>query len=81
MTKSSSTQRVDGIRKGIEMQKRDSEIKRIQEFLKQIRDLKKDGFLRQLIITSGILKLYEDKYRKLMVEIGTSNHPFPEERL
>ena len=81
MTKSSSTHRVDGIRKGIEMQKRDSEIKRIQEFLKQIRDLKKDGFLRQLIITSGILKLYEDKYRKLMVEIGTSNHPFPEERL
>ena len=63
------------------MNKRKTEIYRIQEFLKQTRDMKNDGFLGQLIITSGIHKYYEDKLRKLMVVEGTNPHPYPEERL
>ena len=34
-----------------------------------------------LIVTSGVKKLYDDKYRELMFEYGTSKHPHPEERL
>ena len=56
-----------------------SQLKRVKYFLEQHKTLK--PWLKDIIITSGILKLYEDKYRKLMFEHGTSKHPFPEERL
>ena len=56
-----------------------SELKRIKDFLDHLRTVM--PYLRDLIITSGIKKYYEDKYRKLMFEIGTSKHPYPEERL
>ena len=58
---------------------RTSELKRIRNFLDQHRDL--IPWLKDLIVTSGVKELYEDKYRKMMFEIGTSNHPYPEERL
>ena len=58
---------------------RTSELKRIRNFLDQHRDL--IPWLKDLIVTSGVKELYEDKYRKLMFEIGTSKHPYPEERL
>ena len=56
-----------------------SELKRIKDFLEHLRIGM--PYLRDLIITSGIKKYYEDKYRKMMFEIGTSDHPYPEERL
>ena len=43
--------------------------------------MKKDGWLNELIVTSGVLKDYEDKYRKLLHLEGTNPHPYPEERL
>ena len=58
---------------------RRSELKRVKYFLDQHKDMM--PWLRDLMVTSGIVKLYEDKYRKLMFEQGTSKHPFPEERL
>ena len=58
---------------------RRSELKRVKDFLNQHKDMM--PWLRDLMVTSGIVKLYEDKYRKLMFEHGTSKHPFPEERL
>ena len=58
---------------------RTSELKRIRNFLDQHRDL--IPWLKDLIVTSGIKELYEDKYRKLMFEHVTSKHPFVEERL
>ena len=58
---------------------RTSELKRIRNFLDQQRDL--IPWLKDLIVTSGVKELYEDKYRKLMFEHGTSKHPFVEERL
>ena len=58
---------------------RTSQLKRVKYFLDQHKDMM--PWLRDLMVTSGIVKLYEDKYRKLMFEHGTSKHPFPEERL
>ena len=58
---------------------RTSELKRIRDFLEQQRTI--IPWLKDLVITSGVKELYEDKYRKLMFEHGTSKHPFPEERL
>ena len=58
---------------------RTSELKRVKDFLNQHKDI--IPWLRDLIVTSGVKKIYEDKYRKLMFEIGTSKHPYPEERL
>ena len=58
---------------------RTSELKRIRDFLEQQRTI--IPWLKDLIVTSGVKELYEDKYRKLMFEIGTSKHPHPEERL
>ncbi len=43
--------------------------------------MKNDGFLGNLIVSSEIMKMYEDKYRKLLHLEGTSPHPYPEERL
>ena len=59
--------------------KRTSELKRVKDFLDQHKDI--IPWLRDLIVTSGVKKIYEDKYRKMMFEIGTSKHPYPEERL
>ena len=66
---------------GVQMDSRNrrSELKRVKDFLNQHKDMM--PWLRDLMVTSGIVKLYEDKYRKLMFEHGTSKHPFPEERL
>lgn len=56
-----------------------SELKRIQDFLDEYQD--KTPFLQKLVINSGVHKYYKDKFRKLMFDIGTSNHPYPEENL
>ena len=77
MTKSSSTQRVDGFRKGIEMQKRDTEIQRIQEFLGTYEQI--TPTLRNL--TRHSYKYYKDKLRELMVREGLNPHPYPEESI
>ena len=58
---------------------RTSQLKRVKYFLDQQRDL--ISWIKDLIVTSGVKELYEDKYRKLMFEHGTSKHPFVEERL
>ena len=63
----------------MDSRKRTSELKRVKDFLDQHRDL--IPWLKDLIVTSGVKELYEDKYRKMMFEIGTSKHPYPEERL
>ena len=63
------------------MNRRNTEITRVKEFINIHKTMKKDGWLNELIVSSGVLELYEDKYRKLMFEIGTSKHPHPEERL
>ena len=58
---------------------RRSELKRVKDFLNQHKDMM--PWIRDLIVTSGVKKLYDDKYRELMFEHGTSKHPHPEERL
>ena len=58
---------------------RTSQLKRVKYFLDQHKDMM--PWLRDLMVTSGVKELYEDKYRKLMFEHGTSKHPFVEERL
>lgn len=58
---------------------RRSELKRVKDFLNQHKDMM--PWIRDLIVTSGVKKLYDDKYRELMFEYGTSKHPHPEERL
>ena len=58
---------------------RTSELKRVKYFLDQHKDMM--PWLKDLMVTSGMKKLYEDKYRELMFEHGTSKHPHPEERL
>ena len=58
---------------------RRSELKRVKDFLNQHKDMM--PWIRDLIVTSGVKKLYDDKNRELMFEHGTSKHPFPEERL
>lgn len=63
----------------MDSRKRRSELKRVKDFLDQQRTI--IPWLKDLIVTSGVKELYEDKYRKLMFEIGTSKHPHPEERL
>ena len=63
----------------MDSRKRTSELKRVKDFLDQHKDI--IPWLRDLIVTSGVKKIYEDKYRKMMFEIGTSKHPYPEERL
>ena len=64
-----------------EMNRRNTEIRRVKEFLEQSKSMKKDGFLNDLILTSGIIEMYEDKYRKLLHLEGTNPHPYPEERI
>ena len=64
-----------------EMRTRNSELKRIKDFIEQSKSMKKDGFLDNLILTSGIIEMYEDKYRRLLHLEGTNPHPYPEERL
>ena len=63
----------------MDSRKRRSELKRVKDFLDQHKQL--IPWMKELVVTSGILKMYEDKYRKMMFEIGTSKHPYPEERL
>lgn len=77
MTKSSSTQRVDGFRKGIEMQKRDSEIQRFQMFMDSWKELK--PYWKNLLEPSH--KYYQNKLRELMVREGLNPHPHSEERI
>tara|TARA_B100000242_G_C42695820_1_gene325634 strand:- start:274 stop:465 length:192 start_codon:yes stop_codon:yes gene_type:complete len=63
------------------MRTRKSQIKRIKEFIDMQKDMKNEGWLDKLIISSGIMKYYEDKYRELLYTEGTNPHPYPEERL
>ena len=63
------------------MTNRNTEITRIREFINIHKTMKKDGWLNELIVSSGVLELYEDKYRKLLHLEGTNPHPYPEERL
>tara|TARA_A100001015_G_C15007192_1_gene721268 strand:+ start:764 stop:949 length:186 start_codon:yes stop_codon:yes gene_type:complete len=56
-----------------------TEIKRVQDFLNQSQDLK--PYLKEIVISSGVYKYYQDKFRELMFDMGTTNHPYPEERL
>ena len=63
------------------MRTRNSELKRIKDFIEQSKSMKKDGFLDNLILTSGIIEMYEDKYRRLLHLEGTNPHPYPEERI
>ena len=64
-----------------EMRTKNSELKRIKDFIEQSKSMKKDGFLDNLILTSGIIEMYEDKYRRLLHLEGTNPHPYPEERI
>ena len=63
------------------MRTKNSELKRIKDFIEQSKSMKKDGFLDNLILTSGIIEMYEDKYRRLLHLEGTNPHPYPEERI
>ena len=63
------------------MRTRNSELKRIKDFIEQSKSMKTDGFLDNLILTSGIIEMYEDKYRRLLHLEGTNPHPYPEERI
>ena len=55
-------------------------LRELKGFLEQHKTMKNMVF-GNLIVSSGIMEMYEDKYRKLLHLEGTSPHPYPEERL
>ena len=58
-----------------------SELKRITEWLKDFRGRDKDFWLVKLVKDSGIYQGYINKERRLLLELGNTNHPYPEEEL
>ena len=57
-----------------------SELKRVQDFITDFR-VREDNWLKQLVRKSGIYQGYINKERRLLVELGTTNHPYPEEEM
>ena len=55
------------------------ELRRIREFLKLYKGLKKEGFMGQ--IKPLVVQLWMNEELKFLHKIGTSNHPYPDEEL
>ena len=55
------------------------ELRRIREFLKLYKGLKKEGFMGQ--IKPLVVQLWMNKELEFLHKIGTSNHPYPDEEL
>lgn len=58
-----------------------SELKRITEWIKDFRGRDKDFWLVKLVKDSGLYQGYINKERRLLLELGNTNHPYPEEEL